>query len=68
MNTITVLVKDLLVGDYLPATKRTVTTAPYAGLRTPSGKRDLGLRRDGQSVSYLNTWGARTKISVIRNA
>jgi hypothetical protein len=44
-------------GDVL-ATGEVVTHAPSRGLRTPSGKVDLGIN------GYLKTWNSRTEIVI----
>jgi len=54
--------QHLKVGDRIPGRYgvRVVTHEPSNGLKTPSGKVELGL--DG----YKATWGARTEIAVER--
>lgn len=50
--------QNLKVGDKL-ATGEIVTTEPYRGLKTPSGKVDLGVN------NFRKTWNARTLITII---
>lgn len=60
---LTIKAQDLQIGDRVPSARngsRTVTHRPSRGVKTPSGKVDLGL--DGYKV----TWGARTEITVER--
>lgn len=57
METKKVEARYLSVGDVL-ATGEVVTHAPYRGLKTPSGKVDLGVN------GFKKTWNARTIIAV----
>lgn len=57
----TVRADQLQVGDKLIATNRTVTHAPSAGVKTPTGKVDLGL--DGRP----NQFWKHTMIIIIRH-
>lgn len=59
MNRKQVEAQYLSKGDVL-ATGEVVTHAPSSGLKTPSGKVDLGV--DG----FRRTWNKRTKIAVVQ--
>ena len=68
---INVPVSDLLPGDYLPQTKRTVLFVEQ-GARTPRGYTEVGLRRDasrchpGITNVSGSVWRSGTLITVIR--
>ena len=49
--------QDLKVGDKL-CSGGTVTSRPSRGIKTPSGKVDLGVN------GYLKTWNKRTVIAI----
>lgn len=55
---------DLRVGDVLTPTNRTVVAAPSRGARTPPGKVELTLARDGTAAPAC--FNARTTITVER--
>jgi len=52
--------QNLTIGDKL-ASGGVVTSSPSVGLRTPSGKVELGVN------GFLKVWNKRTKITVIKN-
>jgi len=51
--------KDLEIGMKLAHVKGVVTHRPSSGLKTPSGKVDLGI--DG----YLKTWNKNAEIAIL---
>lgn len=48
-------------GDKLAHTNGVVTHTPHVGIKTPSGKVELGVN------GYLKTWGKRTEIAVLND-
>lgn len=54
----------LTPGDYLPATRETVTASPVRGLTTPPGKVELVL--SGERGPRAVTWRSSTQINVTR--
>lgn len=50
-------------GDYLYSSGWTVVTAPVRGLRTPSGKHEVFLRKGERT--RLATWNSATVVGII---
>ncbi len=61
-NTERILVQaqNLKIGDVLAHGGGVVTHRPSAGIKTPSGKIDLGIN------GYLKTWNKRTLIAIVK--
>lgn len=57
-------VSRLVRGDYLPATRETVTASPVRGVSTPPGKLELVLSGDRGTRAVV--WGAGTTVRINR--
>lgn len=69
---LTVQVQYLRPGDVLTPTNREVVRCSR-GVRTPSGKHDVDLRRaepegNDENPVYRSTFGSRTVVTVLRNS
>lgn len=63
-ETLKLPVSVLRAGDVTAATRETVVNVS-AGVRTPRGKMDVVLEKDGRR--YTRVWGRHTLINIVRS-